>query len=87
MARLTPSPKQAETLQHIRQFIAEKGYSPTVAELAEMAGINCNAAQDRITILDRKGLITKAAGAGRTIRPADDQSPTPAGSASRHAHS
>ncbi|MGF6695179.1 SOS-response transcriptional repressor LexA [Metapseudomonas resinovorans] len=29
MARLTPSPKQEETLQHIRQFIQEKGYSPT----------------------------------------------------------
>lgn len=70
MARLTASPKQAETLQHIRDFIAEKGYSPTVAELANLAGINENAVQDRINALDRKGLIKRAAGIARTIRPA-----------------
>ncbi|MCY1248203.1 hypothetical protein D9M72_616070 [compost metagenome] len=60
MARLTPSPKQLETLEHI---------SPTVAELAKLAGIHCNAVQDRINALDRKGLITRTAGTGRTIRP------------------
>jgi repressor LexA len=69
MANLKPTPKQAETLQHIRDFIADKGYSPTVAELAELAGIHCNAAQDRIKVLVRKGLITRTAGTGRTIRP------------------
>jgi repressor LexA len=70
MARLTPSPKQAETLQHIRSYIKEKGYSPTVAELAKLASVNENAVQDRINALDRKGLITRTAGIGRTIRPA-----------------
>ncbi|MFG5864439.1 LexA family protein [Metapseudomonas sp. CR1201] len=71
MARLTPSPKQAETLQHIRSYIKEKGYSPTVAELAKLASVNENAVQDRINALDRKGLITRTCGAGRTIRPVD----------------
>lgn len=69
MARLTPSPKQAETLQHIREFIAEKGYSPTVAELAKLAGTNENAVQDRINALVRKGLITRTARTSRSIRP------------------
>ncbi|QEY62511.1 hypothetical protein FXN65_10640 [Metapseudomonas lalkuanensis] len=70
MARLKPSPKQEESLQHIRDFIAEKGYSPTVAELAKLARVNENAVQDRINALDRKGLITRTAGASRSIRPA-----------------
>jgi SOS-response transcriptional repressor LexA len=69
MARLKPSPKQAETLQHIRDFIANKGYSPTVAELSKLAGVNENAVQDRINALQRNGLITRTAGASRTIRP------------------
>lgn len=71
MARLTPSPKQADTLQHIRSFIEEKGFSPTVAELAELAGVNDNAVQCRIDALQRKGLITRVTGASRTIRPID----------------
>ncbi|MDH4566145.1 GntR family transcriptional regulator [Pseudomonas sp. BN414] len=70
MARLTPSPKQAETLQHIRSYIKEKGYSPTVAELANLAEVNTNAVQDRLNALERKGLITRAPGTVRTIRPA-----------------
>jgi SOS-response transcriptional repressor LexA len=69
MARLTPSPKQAETLQHIRDFIADKGYSPTVAELADLADVHCNAVQGRIDGLVRKGLITRAERISRSIRP------------------
>ncbi|MNF56112.1 LexA repressor [compost metagenome] len=70
MANLKPSPKQAETLQHIRDFIANKGYSPTVAELAELADVHCNAVQDRIDALERKGLICRTARVCRSIRPA-----------------
>ncbi|MOA63400.1 LexA repressor [compost metagenome] len=65
-----PSPMQAETLQHIRQFIDEKGYSPTVAELAELAGGHCNAVQGRIDALEHKGLIKRTARISRSIRPA-----------------
>ncbi|MCY1447112.1 LexA repressor [compost metagenome] len=64
-----PSPKQEETLQHIRSYIAEKGYSPTVAELAKLASVNENAVQDRINALDRKGLITRTERTSRSIRP------------------
>ena len=66
-----PSPKQAETLQHIKQFITDNGYSPSVVELAGLAGINQNAVQDRINGLCRKGLIHRSPGLVRTIRPVD----------------
>ncbi|AOE86121.1 LexA family protein [Pseudomonas sp. TCU-HL1] len=54
MARLTPSPKQAETPQHISSFIEEKGYSPTVAELAKLAGVRSFALQQRLDALEKK---------------------------------
>lgn len=66
-----PTPKQAETLGHIRGFIEANGYSPTVIELAAIAGIRGNAVQGRIDALLRKSLITRTTGAARTIRPAD----------------
>jgi len=66
----TPTPKQAETLEHIRNFISDKGYSPTVSELAAIAGIRGNAVQDRLDALERKGLVTRTPGAMRTIRAA-----------------
>ncbi|MCY1360375.1 LexA repressor [compost metagenome] len=69
MANLNPSPMQAETLQHIRSFIEEKGYSPTVDELAGLAGVHCNAVQGRIDALEHKGLITRAKRISRSIRP------------------
>ena len=50
-------------------YIEENGYSSPVAELTEMTDINWNAVQDRIGALARKGLIIRAAGTGRTIRP------------------
>lgn len=65
----TPTEKQAETLGHIRQFIADNGYSPTVLELASIAGVRGNAIQGRIDALRRKGLVTLSQKACRTIRP------------------
>ncbi len=46
-----PSTMQNETLGHIRAFWAEKGYAPTVAELAAKAGVRQFAIQQRLTAL------------------------------------
>lgn len=64
------SPKQAETLGHIRTFIDEKGYSPTVAELAALAGVNTNALHERLMALKKKGLIKHTPEISRSVRPA-----------------
>ncbi|WP_315807808.1 hypothetical protein [Pseudomonas sp. C9-3] len=66
----TASPKQAETLGHIRTFIADKGYSPTVAELAALAGVNPNAVHERLMALKKKGLIHHTPEISRSVRPA-----------------
>lgn len=66
------TPPQAETLAHIGQYIAEHGYSPTVAELAKIAEVHPNAMSDRLTGLLRKKAITKTPCVARTIRPTEN---------------
>ena len=62
------SPKQDETLEHIRAFLAVKGYAPTVAELAAVAGVNQFAVQQRLDTLVTKGHIKRDAKVARSIR-------------------
>ncbi|MVW75359.1 LexA family protein [Pseudomonas xionganensis] len=71
---MNPSPshnKQAETLAAIRDFIAENGYSPSVAELAARFKINENAVQGRLLTLLRNGKIARTPGISRSIRITD----------------
>jgi repressor LexA len=65
------TPTQSITLAHIRQFVSQNGYSPSVAELASMAGVRPNAVADRLKALLRKGLITHRPGAMRSILPVE----------------
>lgn len=64
-----PSPGQQKTLDDIKAFIAQHGFSPSVAELAEMAGIANNAVAQRIDALVRKGCISRRPGASRSLMP------------------
>jgi len=63
----SPSPMQDETLGHIRAFWAEKGYAPTVAELAAKAGVRPFAMQQRLDALESKGHIRRDAKVARSI--------------------
>ncbi|MFK3794777.1 LexA family protein [Pseudomonas sp. NPDC088444] len=60
---------QAETLAFIKAHIDQHGYSPTFAEIAKAAEVNVNAAGQRIAQMVKKGVITKADGIARSIRP------------------
>ena len=71
MANTEPTTPQAETLGHIRDFINAKGYSPTIAELAKLAGVRGNAIQLRLEGLEQKSLITRTARISRSIRPTE----------------
>jgi repressor LexA len=61
---------QASTLAHIRDYIKTHGYSPSVADLAALAGVNQNAMGQRLAAMLKKGAIIKTPGVARTIRPA-----------------
>lgn len=63
------SAPQLETLEHIRQYIAMHGYSPTLSELAVSAGVSQNCIAERLGGLVKFGLITKTPGIARSIRP------------------
>lgn len=63
------TPVQAETLAFIKAHIAQHGYSPTFAEMAEAANVHGNAIADHIAMMIKKGAITKAPGIARSIRP------------------
>lgn len=60
---------QADTLAFICRYIAKNGYSPTFAEIADAERVCVNAIGDRIAQLVKKGVVTKAAGIARSIRP------------------
>jgi SOS-response transcriptional repressor LexA len=62
--------QQLETLEHIRQYVAKHGYSPTLAELASSGAVAQNCIAERLGALVKLGLITKTPGIARSIRPA-----------------
>lgn len=62
--------KQGEILFLIRQFVREKGYSPTVRELVALTGRKSTAGvQKLLEALERKGYIKKAPGLSRGVVP------------------
>ena len=66
-ANLTP--RQAEILELIRQYINETGYPPTRADIAQELGFRSpNAAEEHLKALARKGAIEMIPGTSRGIR-------------------
>ena len=67
---MTPlTPRQAEILEMIREFMADTGMPPTRAEIADALGFrSANAAEEHLKALARKGAIELLPGASRGIR-------------------
>jgi repressor LexA len=67
MSKLTP--RQSEILELIREFVANTGFPPTQAEIADQLGFrSANAAKDHLRALERKGAIELIPGSSRGIR-------------------
>jgi repressor LexA len=61
--------RQSEILSLIQQAIAQTGFPPTRAEIAQALGFkSANAAEDHLRALEKKGFITLTPGASRGIR-------------------
>lgn len=61
--------RQSEILDLIEQAIANTGFPPTRAEIAEALGFkSANAAEDHLRALEKKGYISLTPGASRGIR-------------------
>ena len=67
MRQLTP--RQAQILEMIQEFIAETGMPPTRADIANELGFkSANAAEEHLRALQRKGVLDLIPGASRGIQ-------------------
>lgn len=67
------TPRQAEILALIREFITDSGFPPTQTEIAKRLGFrSANAAKDHLRALERKGAIELIPGSSRGIRLLED---------------
>jgi repressor LexA len=63
------TPRQAEVLQLIVDFLQSTGFPPTRAEIAQQLGFrSANASEEHLRALERKGFIDMLPGASRGIR-------------------
>lgn len=68
MERLTG--RQEEVLAAVKEMTAERGWPPTVRELARRLGIGPRAAFEHVAALVRKGYLEKEEGRPRALAPA-----------------
>jgi len=63
------TPRQAEILALIREYVYDEGYPPTRVEIAQAFGFRSpNAAEEHLRALERKGAIELLPGSSRGIR-------------------
>jgi len=69
-ARAKLSKRQALVLDYIERSIADRGYPPTIREIAKHMGIrSTNGVTDHLKALERKGLISRDQARSRAIQP------------------
>lgn len=68
-----PSKRQAEILEFIAKFQREKGYSPSLAEMARYFGISIPTVHQHISYLRKKKLLSMHKGKKRSIQLFNDQ--------------
>jgi repressor LexA len=59
--------RQKETLVAIEHFIGQRGYPPTVQELAEVLNISAPSVHENVNQLVRKGYLSKDPGKARSL--------------------
>lgn len=60
--------RQAQTLEYVRSYAEEHGYSPSLREVAKELGITPNGAQEKLKALEAKGAIARTPGVARSLR-------------------
>jgi len=73
MGTSKPSKRQAEILQFVSKFQREKGYSPSLGEIAENFGVSIPTIHQHISYLRKKNLLSADKGKRRSIQTFNDQ--------------
>lgn len=68
-----PSKRQAEILKFITEFQKDKGYSPSLAEIAGHFGISTPTVHQHVSYLRKKKLLATQRGKKRSILPFNNQ--------------
>ena len=68
-----PSKRQAEILQFVTKFQREKGYSPSLGEIADNFGVSIPTIHQHISYLRKKNLLSADKGKRRSIQTFNDQ--------------
>ncbi len=69
MPRGGTSGTRERVLKFIQSFMAEKGYSPSVADIVEGCGLSSpNLVQYHLNVLEREGVVRRAPGVFRSIQ-------------------
>ena len=63
-----PTPAQQATLSAIARLTGDRGYPPTMRELAEDLGVSLGAAREMLLRLRTKGWVSMDPGRARTVR-------------------
>jgi repressor LexA len=68
MVRMTLPPRQQSLLTYLKTFLAERGYVPTLAEMAAALGVSSlQAVKVHLIALERKGYLRRHPGRPRAI--------------------
>jgi repressor LexA len=71
--------RQREVLDFIRDFIRERGFAPSHAEIARALDLrSVNAASQHVRLLVKKGALERTPGLARSLRLPEENEPTPA---------
>src|SRR5262245_61389913 len=74
MTNKTLSSRQKSLLTYIKTFLAERGYAPTLAEMAKALGVSSlQAVKDHLIALERKGYLRRSPGRPRAIELLSDR--------------
>ena len=73
MGTSKPSKRQAEILQFVSKFQREKGYSPSLGEIAKNFGVSIPTIHQHISYLRKKNLLSADKGKRRSIQAFNDQ--------------
>ncbi len=60
--------RQRDVLEFIRSFSTREGVPPTVREIGDCFGVTPRAAFDHLRALERKGMLQRRTGSGRSSR-------------------
>lgn len=59
--------RQSQVIRFVRRHVRDRGFPPTVREIADELGVHANAAAGHVASLERKGVLRRSPGVARGL--------------------